>query len=376
MAVILLMLCSCLIIYTFLLPLLLRPLRKKEIRKAEGNAINRVSIVVPAYNEEDCIIEKLTNLQERCAELSLPHEVLIGSDGSSDRTVQLAERFIAEHGLDNWRVLAFTNSGKCQTINRLVENCKGDLIVATDCDASLKPMALEAGVTEFVADPTLGCLSSIPEYDLGDQSLQERYWSFDLAIRRAESRLGRLIVLNGWLYFFRKDAFRPISVGVMADDLWIPLTVILDGRQCRQSSTSVATSDKTDETTELYKRRRVIAGGMDVVCRLSGEIIRSPFLLFLVVSHKVNRWLLPVWLLCFLLLLLFWSGWSLSLLILLGLSACLGLCLRQTRHVLLTLTLPLFSLLDVIRGNDLARWEHVGRDNPTSQGENQKLLHQ
>ena len=223
-------------------------------------------------------------------------------------------------------------------------------------------MAVVAGVREFVADAMLGCLSSTPEYDLGKQSLQERYWSLDLAIRRAESRLGKLIVLNGWLYFFRKEAFRPIPMGVMADDLWIPLTVILNGWQCRQSSTSVATCERTDETAELYKRRRVIAGGMDVVCRLSGEIIRSPFLLFLVVSHKVNRWLLPAWLVCFLLLLLFWSKWSVNLSVFLGLMVCLGLCLRQGRGVLLTLTLPLLSLLDVVRGNDLARWEHVGRE--------------
>jgi cellulose synthase/poly-beta-1,6-N-acetylglucosamine synthase-like glycosyltransferase len=368
MTLFLLALCACLIIHSFLLPLLLCPFRKKEVRAAEESLIARVSIVVPAYNEEDCIIEKLTNLQERCAEISLKYEVLIGSDGSRDRTVQEAERFIAEHGLENWRVLAFANSGKCQTINRLVEQCRGEIIVATDCDTSLEPMAIEAGVREFAADPTLGCLSSIPEYELGNQSLQQRYWSFDLAIRKAESRLGRLIVLNGWLYFFRRDAYRPIPVGVMADDLWIPLTIVLDGWQCRQCSTSVATCDRTDESTELHKRRRVIAGGMDVVRRLSGEIIRSPFLLFLIFSHKVNRWLLPVWLLCFLLLLLFWSEWSLSLLISLGICLGLGLCCRQIRHALLTLSMPFLSLLDAIRNEDLARWEHVGRDAPTGQG--------
>jgi cellulose synthase/poly-beta-1,6-N-acetylglucosamine synthase-like glycosyltransferase len=367
MTLILLILCFYLVIHSFLLPVWLCPLRSKKIRETAGGAIHRVSIVVPAYNEEACILDKLANLRERCAELSLPHEVLIGSDGSKDATVQRAEHFIAEYGLDNWSVLAFPNSGKCQTLNRLVEKSTGDVIVATDCDASLKPMAVEAGVREFMADATLGCLSSVPEYDLGSQSLQQRYWSCDLGIRRAESRLGRLIVLNGWLYFVRKDAFRAIPAGVMADDLWIPLTVVLAGWHCRQSSMSVATCDRTDESTELYKRRRVITGGMDVVWRLSGELVRSPFVFYLTVSHKVNRWLLPVWLACFLLLLLSWSRWSLSLSAGLGLSLCLGLCIRQIRDALLTLMLPILSLRDCFRGNDLARWEHVGRDGAANQ---------
>ncbi len=359
---ILLVFCLCLIVCPFLLPLFLRPFQRKRSPQTAAHEINRVSVVLPAYNEEDCIAVKLADLQQRCEELSMEHEVLIGSDGSSDGTVQKARRFIAEKKLDNWSVLAFDNSGKCQTINRLVERCSGDIIVSTDCDTSLEPMAIEKGIREFMADPKLGCLSSIPEYELGCRSLQETYWSFDLAIRRAESGVGRLVVLCGWLYFFRKSAYRPIPAGVMADDLWIPLTVILDGWQCRQSSASVATCDQTDEATELHKRRRVIAGGMDVVRRLFHEIIRSPFLLFLVLLHKVNRWLLPVWVVCFLFLTFLWISWTPPLLILASLSIALGLCSRQIRDALLTLTLPLLSFLDVMRAKDLARWEHVGRD--------------
>ncbi len=363
MIILLLLLCLFLIIHSFMLPLILRQIPVKERPLDRENKINMVSIILPAYNEEASIIEKLTNLQKRCNELSTKHEVLIGSDGSSDDTVKRAQGFVTKEQLNTWKVFEFENSGKGQTINRLVEKSTGDIIASTDCDTTLKPNALEKGFREFMEDPSIGCLSSVPEYELGAQSIQETYWSFDLTIRKEESRLGRLIVLNGWLYFFRKNSFRPIPVGVMADDLWIPLTVILNGEHCKQCPSSIATCNKTDETTELYKRRRVIAGGIDVVHRLSSELTRVPFLFFLVFSHKINRWLLPVWLLCFLLLFLQLFEWNLSLLVILGFLFVIGLSIQKIRSILLTLALPFLSVLDVIREKDLSKWEHVGRDN-------------
>ena len=362
MTFVLLLICLYLIAHSFLLPLLLRLIPSKEDTSPEKADITLVSIILPAYNEEECIVEKLEDLMARCDELTTDYEVLIGSDGSRDRTVELAERFIADHQLNNWRVLPFPNNGKCQTINRLVELAGGEVIVATDCDTALQPMAIEAGVQQFELDSTLGCLSSVPHYHFSSGSLQRKYWSIDLAIRREESRLRRLIVVNGWLYFFRKEAFTPIPTGVMADDLWIPLTIILRGWNCVQCQECVAVCDRTDETTELFKRKRVISGGMDVVWRLRRPIARTPFILFLVFSHKINRWLIPLWIVCSVILSMLCLQCFTTVALTIGLATLAALCCRQGRGALISVTLPLLALVQVIKKSDLARWEHFGRN--------------
>jgi cellulose synthase/poly-beta-1,6-N-acetylglucosamine synthase-like glycosyltransferase len=320
-----------------------------------------ITIIVPAYNEEACIVEKLANLSQRCAELLLPHEVLIGSDGSDDNTVQLAREFIDTNSLKTWRVFDLPNEGKCSTINRLVEQSSGDIIISTDSDTTLHPLSLSTLVRKMQENATIGCASSVPVYALGEASIQEKYWSIDLAIRQEESRLGMLIVLNGWLYGFRRQAFSPIPSGVMADDLWIPLSILLDGWQSVQCPQSMVSCERTDEQAELYRRGRVMAGGMDVVLRLWTKLLKHPVLFMLVFAHKVNRWLVTFWLLVFLLSAFFLFQFHPQISLALLVFFFLLLAIKRIRNILITLTLPIFAFLKVIKSKDLGKWEHSGR---------------
>ena len=345
----------------FLLPFCLRlgavfGGKKRPVRSA---GIKKVSVIIPVFNEEDHISERLVNVQESLAEFDRPYEVLIGSDGSTDKTAEVVKGFIWEHGFKNWKFFAFPKEGKGPTINKLVRQSRGDLIVSTDADVAMDRDAVGRIVRNFEDDGRLGCLSSVPTYSHEKKNSQSFYWAVEMKIRAAESRLGCLIVVTGWPYAFRRDAFAEIPSAAMADDLWIPLTTLLKGFRCRQDERLRALAERTDEATEVRRRERVISGGVDIVRRLSGELLKRRGLFLIVFFHKINRWLLPFWL--FLLIL---SSGVLDVRLLIVYPAALIPAAavagpRRLFYFLGSALTPVLSVLQMRGKKDLSKWEHT-----------------
>src|SRR5688572_23191383 len=118
-----------------------------------GSSTPKVSVVVVAYNEADRIEDRITNL------LALDYpagqlEILIGSDGSTDDTVELARRY--EPAV---RVEAFTTRrGKPAMLNDLVARVSGEIVMFADARQRFEAGTLRTIVANF-ADPTVGAVS-------------------------------------------------------------------------------------------------------------------------------------------------------------------------------------------------------------------------
>ncbi len=92
-----------------------------------------ISIVIPAYNEEERIVPTIGAIAAYMVELSMPWELIIADDGSKDSTVALCE----ELGLVNMRVLvAEKNGGKGRAVQRGMLAAKGNFILFSDADNS------------------------------------------------------------------------------------------------------------------------------------------------------------------------------------------------------------------------------------------------
>jgi poly-beta-1,6-N-acetyl-D-glucosamine synthase len=325
------------------------------------NNINEVTVILPVYNEAKLILSKLENIKECINGVNndIKIEVLIGSDGSTDATCKIVRAYIADKFLSNWRLLEFSNNGKCQTINKLLEIAEGEIIISTDTDVITENNAFEILINAFKEDKGIGCISCIPVFEAKDIKLQKLYWYQELRIRDFESKIGKLIVVTGWLYAFKREVFQPIPIGVMADDLWIPLNILLKGYKSVHHNKLLVLSEKTDEKTENLRRRRVISGGIDVVKRLLGQLIKEPILFFIVFSHKINRWLFPLWvlLLAFSLIIfklyIFFSYFFVILILFVILKPKLFLSSINAFFS------PMFSLAKVFVSKDLSRWEHT-----------------
>ncbi len=322
-------------------------------------AVRKLSIILPVFNEERTIVRKMENIREALAGLTTPAEVLIGCDGSEDATGEEADRYLREHQLSGWRVFRFAHEGKGSTINNLVGLSDGEIIVSTDADTRMERDALRVIVRRFEDDASLGCLSCVPVFQGANLRLQGLYWNIEMKMRDAESALGRLIVVTGWLYAFRRSLFQDIPAGAMADDLWVPLTVLLHGARCEHSRQLPVLSEKTSEKMEVTRRKRVISGGADVVRRLAGKISRDPLVLFLVFSHKVNKWLLSLWLGLLLLTSVLLVPAALLVYGLLALVLLVALRPRRFVYLLESVFSPIGSLRRAVTSVDLSKWRHT-----------------
>ncbi|XP_059616914.1 dolichyl-phosphate beta-glucosyltransferase [Phlebotomus argentipes] len=101
-----------------------------------------LSVIVPAYNEEErlgkMLDEALLYLRERQREQpSFRFEIIVVSDGSRDKTVDVAQSYSKEHGTDCMRVLALVqNRGKGGAVRLGVLSARGKYILFADADGA------------------------------------------------------------------------------------------------------------------------------------------------------------------------------------------------------------------------------------------------
>jgi biofilm PGA synthesis N-glycosyltransferase PgaC len=100
-----------------------------------------VSILIAAYNEEDCIYETLKSVYDQ--HYQSPYEVIVIDDGSKDRTSIIVDTFIKNYGTNNFILIRSDNNiGKANALNLGLEKCKYDLVVSIDADSTLHKDAL------------------------------------------------------------------------------------------------------------------------------------------------------------------------------------------------------------------------------------------
>lgn len=93
-----------------------------------------LSLVVPAYNEEDIIVKNLKEMISYLKKKEYSWEIVVVSDGSQDKTVELAS------AMKNKNIRIFElpqNMGKGAALRKGVEEATGKFIVFTDADLSV-----------------------------------------------------------------------------------------------------------------------------------------------------------------------------------------------------------------------------------------------
>jgi glycosyltransferase involved in cell wall biosynthesis len=132
-----------------------------------------VSLVVPAYNEENIIEQNLSEICQYMESLEDEYrwELIVVDDGSTDRTGELAEAFAKDK--DNVHILHHTYNFRLgQALRYAFDNCRGDYVVTLDADLSYSPEHIERMLTRLretnakiiIASPYMkgGKVSNVP----------------------------------------------------------------------------------------------------------------------------------------------------------------------------------------------------------------------
>lgn len=102
-----------------------------------------LSVIVPAYNEENTIYENLKELDGTLGLFRMPYEIVIVDDGSSDSTLKRISSFAESH--HHAKVLSYeNNSGKGNAILTGIDAAEGTLIAFIDADLEIHPMQIKS----------------------------------------------------------------------------------------------------------------------------------------------------------------------------------------------------------------------------------------
>jgi len=258
-----------------------------------------VSLIVSAYNEAQNMRRKLENtlaLHYPRAEL----EVLVASDASTDETDAIVREF-APQGIELIRLPARGGKVACQ--NAAIPRAHGEIFVFSDARIQLGPDSIAAMMENF-ADPSVGCVSSqdlIVDADgQPDQSAGEGFYvRYEMAIRRAEARLGSLVGASGSFYAVRKrlaDVWEP----GFERDFMTPLKVAAAGYRTVHEPRAIGAYRALAEPEAEFRRKvRTVMRGMAVLFHMRTLLnpFRYPRVAWQLWSHKILRWTVPFFLL-------------------------------------------------------------------------------
>ncbi|MBX5484805.1 MAG: glycosyltransferase [Myxococcaceae bacterium] len=262
---------------------------RRKPRASDG--VPPVTLVVAAYNEEDCIAEKLRN------SLSLEYpedrfEVLIGSDGSTDRTNALVEACTDARV----RLSAAERTGKFGVLNRCIPQAKGEIVILTDANTMIDRAAVKKLVRHF-RDPEVGAVCGrLRLYNPSRRDYEESaYWTYESLIKFYEGKRGAVMGANGGLYAIRRSLFTALPAGTIVDDFVIPMRILEQGYRVLYDPEAVAWEETTEDYGKEFGRRVRIAAGNFQSLKLLPALL-SPFAgfrAFAFWSHKVVRWCAP-----------------------------------------------------------------------------------
>ena len=292
--------CVLLIAYTYagypLLVFIVGRLFPKPVNKAPFEPY--LTVLITAYNEQNDIKRKIENTLN----LDYPREkfeVLVASDGSTDSTDQIVKEFEVR-GVRLFRQEG--RVGKTETQNNAVNRARGEIIVFSDATTIYQTDALRQLVRNF-ADGSVGCaagkLNYVDEAGSGVGSGAKNYWSYESQLKRLESQACSLIGVSGCMYAVRKSAYRLMYPEACSDFLICTLLYRQGLRSVYEEKAVCFEETNQRPGTEFNMRVRVISQTLTDLWRNRDMMnpVKSGFYAVQLVSHKVLRYSVPVFLL-------------------------------------------------------------------------------
>jgi glycosyltransferase involved in cell wall biosynthesis len=253
-----------------------------------------VSVVIAAHDEAASIGARLANLMA----LDYPYElleVIVASDGSSDRTVAIAREVAGPRVT----VLDLPRVGKAAALDAAVDAAAGDVIVFTDANTAFAGDAIRA-IVRPLADPSVGGVAGNQVYTRsgppGNDAGERTYWDLDRLLKRAESAAGSTVSATGAIYAVRRALVPRILPGV-TDDFYTSTAVVDRGARLVFAADAIAYEPPAPSARREYRRKvRIITRGFRGVAarRTLLDPRRTGFYAVQLAWHKLLRRLMAV----------------------------------------------------------------------------------
>ncbi len=294
-----------------------RPVRRGVV---DGSTAPSVTAVMVVRNEEATVARKLDNL------LTLDYppaklDVVVVSDGSSDRTPAILAGYARDSGLRTEQrsgaqtrvrtAIKPVSQGKAAGLNDAIKLSTGEVLLFTDARQHIESGALRLLLENF-ADPEVGAASGA--LMLGDPTDGETgkgmgmYWRIEKKVRELESASGSVAGATGALYCARRSLLdaSPLPEGTILDDVLLPMQIVRQGSRVVFDSRARAwDSPDLGKGREFPRKVRTLSGNYQLLQLAPWLLSSENTIRFEFISHKLSRLAVPFALLALLLASLF-----------------------------------------------------------------------
>ena len=219
------------------------PSDSEKIEVLDDDELPKISIVIPAHNEEDNIMRRIVNIANSSYPLD-KIEVVIVNDASEDYTVDYALK-----ALDGFQLKGtIVNNSKRLGVNKTTEKgiiaAENDIVVCTDADVSFEKDALKRVVSKLISKYEIGGVSGDLQPLLRNKGTttqtEQSYRSVYGGMCEWESSIASTYCFNGALYAFKKYSPKKLHFESGSYDAGIALSIIRNGyKTCYLQSAKV-----------------------------------------------------------------------------------------------------------------------------------------
>lgn len=332
---------------TILFPIFLLTKRRKRYNVVSDYQ-PFVTLVISVHNEEEIIEKKIKNSME----LNYPGdklEIIVSSDGSTDRTKEICQRYVEVKFLD------LARKGKTSAQNEAVKHAKGEIIVFSDANILYEANAIKELVTPF-SDKKVGCVCGRLIYSTG--KVERAYWSYETMIKMLEGRIGKLVGANGGIYAVRNELYQSLENDAISDFLE-PIKIYESGYDVLYAKNSIGFEE--EPKTIFSRKRRIILRSLNALRYLGKSMI--PFnkrsLFSMLVPHKLIRWFMPVLLIILLISSIFLVKLYVYRFLLYSqvLFYALSILIKPVQYFIIVNSSSLMAIIDWIQGKKIVTWE-------------------
>jgi cellulose synthase/poly-beta-1,6-N-acetylglucosamine synthase-like glycosyltransferase len=267
-----------------------RPVCKQDIEPS-------VSVVISAYNEQDCIEATVENKLEQ----DYPPdklEILVVSDSSSDNTDQQIKCMsnLCSRYPERVRLLRQEpRAGKTSALNMAIDEAHGEIIVFSDANSMYSENAIRLLARNF-ADPAVGYVTGSMVYVNKEQSATAEgcssYMRYENFLRGQETGVGSVVGVNGGIDAIRKEQFSPMRADQLPDFV-LPLNIVSQGYRVVYEPSAILREPALERGDDEYRMRirvslRALWALWDM--RHLFNVFRYGFFSVQLLSHKLLRY--------------------------------------------------------------------------------------
>ncbi len=271
--------------FIFLFVLIFLQNRKQMFFVPEIKKEYTVSVLIPAYNEEDSIKETVETVLK--SDYKKIIEVIIINDGSSDNTLKIVRQL--EKKYPKVWVFDKKNSGKADSLNQAIKIAKGELIAVVDAD-SYPDINAVSSMVGFFDEKNIGAATTrilVKQKNNFLRKMQAVEYKVIAFTRMLLGFIDAIYVTPGPMAIYRKSALHRIGgfdKKNMTEDIEATWHLIHAGYNIRMSFVAKSTTVAPETLKKWFKQRiRWNIGGYQCLLKYKDSWFKKGMLGFFII---------------------------------------------------------------------------------------------